>query len=295
MQPPFRTSPAMTRRPFTDFTFPSNRQLSDILGAPTNLTATAVSATQIDLAWEAPAAFTPPGYRIEVSTDAGTTWRDRVADTESTDTAYSDTGLTDGDTRHYRVSAVLSTRTALTSNVASATTMATDTTPPAVLGQSGAAHRHELPATSCGSPSPRPSTTPRAKTPPASAFTVTADGSQVSVSAVSVAGNRVTLDLRATILRDQTVTVSYTDPTPSDDPAAVQDAAGNDAASFTDQAISNISDLRRGPTNLRAIKRSLNETDLSWQAPADFMPESYRVEGNNNLPNRWSHPGQRGG
>ena len=118
---------------FTDFKFPSVRQASTILGAPTNLTATGVSATQIDLAWEAPSGFTPEGYRIEVSADGGTTWTDRVADTESTDTDYSDTGLTDGDTRHYRVSAVLSTRTALASNTASATTMVTDTTPPAVL------------------------------------------------------------------------------------------------------------------------------------------------------------------
>ena len=104
---------------------------------------------------------------------------------------------------------------------------------------------------------------------------------------MSVAGNRVTLDLGATILRDQTVTVSYTDPTPSDDTAAVQDAAGNDAASFAGHPITNNARLLGGPTNLRATRRSLNETDLSWQAPADFVPESYRVEGQN-LPNIWT-------
>ena len=207
---------------FTDFTFPSNRQQSVILGAPTNLTATGVSATRIDLAWEAPSGFTPEGYRIEVSADGGTTWTDRVADTESTATAYSDTGLTDGDTRHYRVSAVLSGRTALTSNVASATTMATDTTPPAVL-DSPALHTVTSSGVELRIAFTEALDDTTSQTPPASAFT--ANGSQVSVSAVSVAGNRVTLDLRATILRDQTVTVSYTDPTPSDDTAAVQDAA----------------------------------------------------------------------
>ena len=63
-----------------------------------------VSDTQIDLSWEAPAGFAIGGYRIEVSTDGGMSWTDRVADTESTDTDYSHSGLTDGDTRHYRVS-----------------------------------------------------------------------------------------------------------------------------------------------------------------------------------------------
>ena len=267
---------------------------SDRLPAPTNLTASPVSATQINLAWEAPAGFAVGGYRIEVSTDGGMSWTDRVADTESTDTDYSHSGLTDGDTRHYRVSTINTFgNTGPPSNVASATTMATDTTPPAVL-DSPALHT----VTSSGVELRIAFTealddTP-GQTPPASAFTVTANGSQVSVSAVSVAGNRVTLDLRATILRDQTVTVSYTDPTPSDDPAAVQDAAGNDAASFTDQTISNLSRLRRGPTNLRAIRRSFNWTDLSWEAPADFVPERYRVEGNNSGPQSLDHPGQRG-
>ena len=211
---------------FTDFKFPSVRQASTILGAPTNLTATGVSATRIDLAWEAPSGFTPEGYRIEVSADGGTTWTDRVADTESTDTDYSDTGLTDGDTRHYRVSAVLSSRTALASNIASATTMATDTTPPAVL-DSPALHTVTSSGVELRIAFTEALDAAPGQTPTASAFTVTANGSQVSVSAVSVAGNRVTLDLGATTLRDQTVRVSYTDPTPSDDTAVVQDAAGN--------------------------------------------------------------------
>ena len=273
---------------FTDFKFPSNSQLSEILGAPTNLTATGVSATQIDLAWEAPAGFTPTGYRIEVSTDGGTTWTDRVANTESTDTDYSHTGLTLHDTRHYRVSAVLDGRTALASNVANATAFdTTDTTPPAVLDSpslntvtgSGVelilAFNEVLDGRA-------------GRLPPASAFTVTADGSTVTVTEALVVAQSVRLVLDGVITNGQTVTVSYRDPTPGDDPAAIQDYAGNDAASFTDQAITNNSDLRQGPTNLRATRRSLNETDLSWQAPADFVPESYRVEGSNNLPDLWT-------
>ena len=91
--------------------------------APTNLTAAGASETQIDLAW------TPPsktggsditGYKIEVSTDGGNNWTDLVADTSSTETEYSDTGLTAGDTRHYRVSAINGAGTGAVSDEASA-------------------------------------------------------------------------------------------------------------------------------------------------------------------------------
>ena len=93
-------------------------------GAPTGLTATANGQTQIDLSWTAPsddggAAIT--GYRIEVSTD-GSSWTNLVADTGSTTTSYSHTGLTAGTTRHYRVSAINSAGTGPASNTDSATT-----------------------------------------------------------------------------------------------------------------------------------------------------------------------------
>ena len=265
------------------------RNSSQLRGPPTNLMATGVSATQIDLSWEAPSGFTPEGYRIEESADGGTTWSDRVADTESTATAYSHTGLTLGDTRHYRVSAIdqAGLFESLPSNVAIATTFDTaDTTPPAFLygdthstRVSGNGHQvtlgfNEVLDGRAG------------RLPAASAFTVTADGSTVTVTEALVVAQSVRLVLDGVITYGQTVTVSYRDPTPGDDEAAVQDAAGNDAASFAER-IKNNSDLRQGPTNLRATRRSFNETDLSWQAPADFVPESYRVEGQN-LSNIWT-------
>ncbi len=95
-------------------------------GAPTALTATAFGATAIDLAWTAPgndggSAIT--GYKIEVSTDGSTgSWSDRVADTESTNTDYRHSGLSGGDTRHYRVSAINAEGTSPASAPDSATT-----------------------------------------------------------------------------------------------------------------------------------------------------------------------------
>ena len=93
--------------------------------APTGLTATASGGTQIDLAWTAPAdngGRVITGYQIEYSDDAGTSWSVLVADTQSTDTMYSDTTLSGGDTRHYRVSAINSIDTGAASTVANATT-----------------------------------------------------------------------------------------------------------------------------------------------------------------------------
>src|SRR5207245_2051721 len=65
--------------------------------SPTGLTASAAFSSQINLTWSAPAdnggsAIT--GYKIERSTDGGTTWSILVANTGITPTTYSDTALT---------------------------------------------------------------------------------------------------------------------------------------------------------------------------------------------------------
>ncbi len=93
--------------------------------APGSLVAATYGPTQIDLCWDAPTdtggqAIT--GYRIEVSTDSGSTWSDLVADTESTASTHEDSGLTPGATRHYQVSAITSNGVGASSNVAFATT-----------------------------------------------------------------------------------------------------------------------------------------------------------------------------
>ena len=88
-------------------------------GAPTGLTATPNGATQIDLAWTAPAdngGSVIKGYQIEYSDDGGTSWSVLVADTQSIDTMYPDTTLSGGETRHYRVSAINSIGTGAASN-----------------------------------------------------------------------------------------------------------------------------------------------------------------------------------
>src|SRR5439155_376211 len=64
------------------------------------------------------------GYKIERSTDGGTTWSVLVANTGSTATTYSDIGLSPNVSYTYRVSAINSVGTGSPSTTASATTVA---------------------------------------------------------------------------------------------------------------------------------------------------------------------------
>ena len=103
---------------------PVLRVIAAAPGAITDLAATAGGPTRIDLGWTAPDAngAAISGYRIEVSPDGSSDWTELVADTASTATSYSHTGLLPGTTRHYRVSAINSAGTGAASNVDDATT-----------------------------------------------------------------------------------------------------------------------------------------------------------------------------
>lgn len=78
------------------------------------------------------------------------------------------------------------------------------------------------------------------KNPPAKEnFTVTVDDKPVKPTAVTVDGDKVKLTLPTPAKQGDKVSVSYTDPTAANDVKAVQDKAGNDAASFTNTPVTN--------------------------------------------------------
>src|SRR3989441_1126296 len=95
--------------------------------APSNLTATAASGTQINLAWTASTDnVAVTGYKVESCQGAGCTTFAQIATV--TGTAYNNTGLTNGTSYSYRVRATdAAGNLSSYSNAASATT---DTTPP---------------------------------------------------------------------------------------------------------------------------------------------------------------------
>ena len=98
--------------------------------------------------------------------------------------------------------------------------------------------------------------------PPAvSAFTVTVDGSAATVSSVLVPGsvlpqNELWLQLSTAIRQGQAVVVTYTDATSGDDTAAIQDTAGNDAATFT--------------TGMDGVPAVTNNSTVTNTVPADW-------------------------
>ena len=203
----------------------------DVPTAPRNLHAKGDSSTEIDLSWRAPAKTGGPGitgYRIEVSTDGGMNWADLVADTASTDTTHSHTGLTMGDTRHYRVSAINAVGTGPVSDVASATAVAT---PPglasAVVERTNSLvvrlEFNELVDTT--------------SIPDKSAFAVEVEGDAREVTSFTVTdeGGLGWLGLASRARPGETVTLSYTKPGTN----PLKDTTGNEMVSFADHIVTN--------------------------------------------------------
>ncbi len=108
--------------------------------APSNLTATAASAVEIDLAWTAATDnVSVNGYRIERCQGASCTTFNQIGTTNGTTTTYNDTNLTPGTSYSYRVLATdPSGNQSPYSNTATNTTPA-DTQPPTVPGTLSAA------------------------------------------------------------------------------------------------------------------------------------------------------------
>jgi uncharacterized repeat protein (TIGR02059 family) len=85
--------------------------------------------------------------------------------------------------------------------------------------------------------------TTTAARPLASQFVVTSAGNTIPVSSVSVSGSTVTLTLASAGFSGAEILVTYNPPTPDSSAtnAAIQDVAGNDAASLTNQVVTNSS------------------------------------------------------
>jgi len=88
--------------------------------APTGVSASAVSPTQINLFWNAPSGYTITGYKIEYKSSGGV-YTTLVANTGNTATTYSHTGLTTDIIYSYKISAINSVGAGAASSEVTAT------------------------------------------------------------------------------------------------------------------------------------------------------------------------------
>ena len=267
-------------------------EVTGIPGAPTGLTATKNAAnpgTQIDLAWDAPTEMGTTnitGYRIEWSADGNDPWTEREADTGTTVRSYSDSGLPSPTTRYYRVSARNDAGAGTPSGTADATT--DDVAGPVLV--SAAVAEHGLAVELIFDEAPAGGV---ANLPGASDFEVTVDGAPLAFVQVSANAAMRTITLSSlahSIKQGQTVVITYTDPTSGNDARAIQDALGNDAASFTTgvgDVPAVVNDSTAPPTapgvprNLEAESGGDDRIVVTWDAPANTGGRAitgYRVE-----------------
>ena len=250
--------------------------------APTGLTAakglpaTPDGTTKIDLSWTAPTVVGTSdisSYRIEWSADGSEgSWQDLLADTGSTDTTHSDTGLPSETTRHYRVSAINADGTGPVSDTADTTT--DDILPPVLVSATVPAAGDRIALVFDDDIEPD-------DTAALGTFAVTgAGGAPVEIGGATVGEQTLTLTLASgtpTLKIGETVAVAYEDPSAGDDSAALQDDVGNDAADFTTGA-SGVPAVTNGSTDpatapaspgtLTASGFSPSEIDLSWSPPS---------------------------
>ena len=91
------------------------------------------------------------------------------------------------------------------------------------------------------------------KAPDLAAFTVTKNGSTVTPNSVTVNDNNIVLNFSTPFVNTDKVKVAYTDPNAGDDTNAIQDAAGNDAATFEAKEVENNSTKEAPAINIHTI------------------------------------------
>ena len=258
----------------------TDNDATTVPGAPTGLTATASGSNRIDLSWTAPSddgGASISGYRIEVSSNGGTSWNDRVADTGNATTTYAHTGLSAGATRHYRVSAINSAGTGAVSNVDDATTATAATVPGAPTG---------LTATASGT-----STINLTWNAPSNDGGASISGYRIEVSPNGTSSwtNRVADTGNATTTYAHTglsagATRHYR--------VSAINSVGTGAVSNVDDATTATANTVPGaPTGLTATASGSSRIDLSWTAPTNNGGASisgYRIEVSSNGGSTWN-------
>src|SRR6058998_2540166 len=243
---------------------------------PTGLAASASSSSQISLSWTAPmdnggSAIT--GYKIERSTDGGTTWSTLVANTGNTATTYSDTGLTHTTTYTYRVSAINSIGTSSASSVASATTpIAAPSLPTGVTATAASSSQVGLtwtaPADNGGSA--------------ITGYKIerSTDGGSTWTTLVANTGSTATTYSDTGLAHGTTYTYRV---------SAINSIGTSSSSSIT--SATTLAVVPSSPTGLAAASVSSSQNGLTWTAPADNGGSAitgYKIERSTDGGTTWS-------
>ena len=251
---------------FTDFAV-MNRLAATAPDAPGSLTATAVAGdgTKMDLTWTTPWHNGSDITKFQVRYEAGTSvsattmWAD-IDGSGPTTTRHQVTGLT-GDTEYtFEVRAVNGIGGG---SEAAVTERTTDTTAPTLQSAHMEDETHlilqydeVLRSGNAGEPG-------------ASAFTVEVEGVErpVRLTAARPDDMQFALRLQTAVRPGETITVTYVVPSSR----RIQDAAGNEAAGFTDEAVDNRlpPTAPEAPGSLTATPVATDNTkmDLTWTTP----------------------------
>ena len=250
----------------------NNTAPAPVPGSPTNLQVARHQSGQLLASWNAPGSGpAPTGYTVQWK-ESGDDWADQddLSEAQATGTSHVITGLTDG--TEYAVRVIATTDDAGSAPSGEVTATPGETTPPELSSASVDGATLTLTFDEA---------LDKGNTPDISNFAVAVGGSSRGVDAVAMSGSAVTLTLVTVAEAGDAVTVDYTAPTGQSD-ARLQDLAGNTAASFNGQVVTNNTapaPVPGSPTNLQVARHQSGQLLASWNASeSGATPTGYTVQ-----------------
>ena len=264
------TAPDQTEEPSQ--TEEESQEQADIPGSPNDLQVARHESGKLLASWTAPdSGPAPTGYTVQWK-ESGDDWADQddVSEADATGTSHIVAGLTDG--TEYAVRVIATTDAAESDPSVEVAATPTETTPPELSSAS-------VDGATLTLTFDEPLDTGAA--PDRSAFAVTVAGSGRGVETVAVSGSVVTLTLVTAVFAGDAVTVDYTAPT-DDSASRLKDLAGNAAASFSGQAVTNDTATAQAPlipNDLKVTRHESGKLLASWTAPdSGPAPTGYTVQ-----------------